>query len=192
MAGNHVCFPGQVQKPLLDGLHEFIVIAAIQVCTANAAGKERVPAEKETVLSRIIAHAPARVSGRVNHLPGGAGRGNDIAIGNIHRIKIVLEEGKRRRGVRTAGYIVHGVHIQRMQVHRHMVHGQEFGDAPEMVKVPVREQDGVRREPMVLEKTLQLLHALRRGHARIHHRAGLLAIFPQHYAIGSQRVKGKY
>jgi hypothetical protein len=56
----------------------------------------------------------------------------------------------------------------------------------------VGEEDGIRGEVMVSQEFQEVLDTLVRGHAGVHHRAGLLVIGPEYYAIGTQGVKSKY
>ena len=82
--------------------------------------------------------------------------------------------------------------IGRMHIHRYGKMPEQFIHAPDMVKMAMGEENGIRGEVVASQKIQKVLNALVRGHAGVHYRTGLLAIGPKHHAIGSQRVKSKY
>ena len=131
--------------------------------------------------------------GGVNHRPGGAGRGDDVAVGQIRRGKVVLEhlEAFGQAGEDGAA-IGQNLLVGRVHIDGDVVEGQQFFHAPRMVKMAVGKQDGIGPEAFTLHIVRELLHSFVGGHAGIHHGAGVLSVGPQDHAIGSQGVESKY
>ena len=127
----------------------------------------------------------------MDHLPGGAGGVDDVAVGHGDRREIMLEERERLHGV-GAGGLVHDIHVVGMQVHRDLVAGQEFLHAPDMVEMPVRQEDGVGGKPVGVKETGQFAGSVGGRHAGIRHRTVLPAVLPQHYAVGAERIESEY
>ena len=126
VTGNHVRVSGQREELFLNGFHEYVVVSSAQVRTADAAGKEGVPAKQQIVKGRIVAHAAGRMPRRVQHLPLGSARGKDIAVGYIRSGNVVLENLEALHPLEDGSAIGQDSLIGRMHIHRNGVNLEQF------------------------------------------------------------------
>ena len=196
VAGNDIGVAGKAHHFVHDGLDERIIIAALQVGPADAAGKEGVAGKEDARRLAVVAYAAGRMAGGGDDHPVRSAGVDDLPVRNILIVEqfhgLMELEPVQQGGPEAEGIVVGLAHIDGTAEAP-----DERRDTPGMVKVSMGQKDGVGREGVVPEEREHLVFLLVPEETGIHDGAGrksltLCGILPENDAVLAQRIDLEY